>query len=116
MAESNNPNTNFAIIAYSVFLAVIVYAWNPIDAEGNARLFSAIMIIVVASILGSIRRAVLGIDLNESVGSSKSSSTSIPVQPEEDSRIRDAVVEGGMPYQEAVQREYGTWDGRSRYE
>ena len=35
MAESNNPNTNFAIIAYSVFLAVIVYAWNPIDAEGN---------------------------------------------------------------------------------
>ena len=37
-------------------------------------------------------------------------------QPDEDSRIQDAVVEGGMPYQEAVQREYGTWDGRSRYE
>ena len=37
-------------------------------------------------------------------------------QSDEDSRIRDAVVEEGMPYQEAVQREYGTWDGRSRYE
>ena len=71
MEDSNHPNSNFPIIAYSVFLAVILYAWNPTDAEGMTRISAAILIIIWASIFGAVKRAALGIDLNQNQDENK---------------------------------------------
>ena len=66
MEESSNLNSPWFIFAYSLFLAAIVYSWNPTDAEGMARISTAILIIVAAGIFGAARRALFGIDLNQS--------------------------------------------------
>ena len=58
-------NVNPLLLAYTIFLIIVMYIWNPTDAEGIARWFGAVLIIIVASILGAGRRLFLGIDLSE---------------------------------------------------
>jgi len=69
MEEVDYLDSIWFLFAYSIFLALIVYFWNPLDAEGMTRIFSAISIIIFASIVGVIRRTFLmplfGVNFNE---------------------------------------------------
>jgi hypothetical protein len=64
MEWSKNLNIHLLTLGYSAFLVVVLFIWNPLDSEdGIKRFFSAVGLIIVAAILGMIRRAIFGPNL-----------------------------------------------------